>query len=460
MIETAPRCTCVYGSDASVIPFSNTMDRDVRRSLDALPDKAILHIIWLRDRSLFSYSPKIQQAVVILFRKHGYVEIPTYDLDSHSCRCNEDTLYFRRINWSELAMDTKCTILSFNFTGSSMYRHNVLGLTKRRFASLNGTCCYVPENVSSDGASLLFPEHASQPPHDALIFGRALSSTYQQFTYRLENTYCREYRVKCLKHRANFSEEPMRTEEDIVQHIRQNADVPDRCELKITDEHLEILQRTRHFNNIKFNYVESRVHPLMAHLDTPNGYLYPIKVKPNDATLLRIQHFTPNLILWYRNLHISDKRRQMFHATTEFEVVEDTDADIPKTKTRTPKYWPLPGTPFKGDGWEFTGRVKFRRVWQYEIAHRDHPEQRYITEGRVSWPQHGRGSPGDNLFLSNRQHRPTHTQKRKRAVDCSDIFLSAYKKVRKAMNSKPKNGITLGPMDWWARVQVSQLVVL
>ena len=154
----------------------------------------------------------------------------------------------------------------------------------------------------------------------------------------------------------------------------------------------------------------------------------------------RAQHFIPNTCYWDRGKNDARKKRKLYHSNYEYQPVR-TKVKV-KNSTSAPLYWPLPNNYVQARG-KFrnhvhTGKVKFDRVWRYEIQNEKTMEKEFMTEGKVtntSWSHTALFSIGDKTFK---------TRKRKRLVECSEIFDGLYKRVKKAEHSEPKNPIHLG----------------
>ena len=441
-----------------------TVTQDIINAFDKLPSEAVMYMIYLQRNDLYNYSPTVQAGFLTMFRKHKYIEYPIYNLENHSISCGEHIMYFPRLNWTGISDDLKRKILFFNFTGSAIECSETLGLTKPKYDNLpnNGMRTHIPESIHHNGGSFLYPIMGNACVHNLYDQGIWQTPEYKRMVFTLEKMFSVGFRKKILKG-EHFAAQPIRKKTTVLEYIKNNVDIQHYTpelfqehlkdiglfDFEVHEDDMELLQRSLHFEDIQFKYTHVDTLTARLHVEGVERcyMLYPIRFKTNSKKerrkRLRDQHFNPNKSLWERSQNDSRKKRKLYHSNYEFEPVRDKYC-FKKDSIVSPIYWPLPNTSVQERGkfrnYVYTGKVKYNRVWRYEIQEQYTLEKQFITEGKV----HTNRRNWNQISLFTVGDRTLRTKKRKRLEECGDLFEQIYKRVKKAANSEPKNGIQLG----------------
>ena len=437
-----------------------TVSQDIINAFDKLPNEAVLYMIYLQRKDLYNYSPTVQAGFLTMFRKYKYIQYPIYNIENHSISCGEHIMYFPRLNWTGISDDLKRKIIFFNFTGSAIQASETLGLTQPKYEKFHGNFTHIPESIHMNGGYFLYPIMGDSCPH--LLYELDIWDTpqYKTLVFTLEKMFSVELMKKIMTG-EHFAPQAIRKKTTVLERIKQTVTIGRYATTQMTDnlrnqgyldfeiheDDMNMLQRSLHFEEMVFNYVAGTLKvKFYVQRDNHSYMYYPIRLKTNckkeRQKRKRAQHFIPNTCYWDRGKHDARKKRKLYNSNYEFEPVRTKV----KNSTSAPLYWPLPNTSVQTRG-KFrnhvhTGKVKFDRVWRYEIQNETTLEKEFITEGKVSqsrtrsnWGQTSLYVIGDKTFK---------TRKRKRLVECSEIFDGLYKRVKKAEHSEPKNPIHLG----------------
>ena len=323
--------------------------------LDSQTTAMVFAFIKLANPSLTNVRPTVQAKLVKVFRLARYAEIPVFDVETNRVSCKKHTISLTPIPWHTLTNPVVANILSY------CIEPNITVNDESAFARRE--CSLVP-NFGNIGfpISMNEPETRMENVREFELFKTIdTAKKYHILRKYLARDFQQTFRRVCLANRTFFHPHAVRSEHEVRLKLKVDAFT------FVEPDLMQVLRRTTLFNDI---------HP--REYKTERGLNSKVlAVWSHQASVyadIPVSHDTryDDLFLKYSSItcvhgaKMAGVKRKL--RETNFEFVRRPNKKARYT-VEAPDSSPVKDQPCGSPSKTWTGRMRFKRTWQYE--HRD-----------------------------------------------------------------------------------------